>query len=97
MKWLTIEMIKAHSRIDFECEDDLLMLYADSAEQAVLNICGRSYEEIVEKWGEFPVPLIQASLMLVDNSYTQRSPASAQNLYSVPYTFDVLVKPYMKL
>lgn len=97
MKWLTIEMIKAHSRIDFECEDDLLMLYADSAEQTVLNICGRSYEEIVEKWGEFPVPLIQASLMLVDNSYTQRSPASAQNLYSVPYTFDVLVKPYMKL
>ena len=90
-------MIKAHSRIDFECEDDLLMLYADSAEQTVLNICGRSYEEIVEKWGEFPVPLIQASLMLVDNSYTQRSPASAQNLYSVPYTFDVLVKPYMKL
>ena len=73
------------------------MLYADSAEQTVLNICGRSYEEIVEKWGEFPVPLIQASLMLVDNSYTQRSPASAQNLYSVPYTFDVLVKPYMKL
>lgn len=97
MKWLTIEMIKAHSRIDFECEDDLLMLYADSAEQTVLNICGRSYEEIVEKWGGFPVPLIQASLMLVDNSYTQRSPASAQNLYSVPYTFDVLVKPYMKL
>ena len=97
MKWLTIEMIKMHSRIDFECEDDLLMLYADSAEQTVLNICGRSYEEIVEKWGEFPVPLIQASLMLVDNSYTQRSPASAQNLYSVPYTFDVLVKPYMKL
>ncbi len=97
MKWLTIKMIKAHSRIDFECEDDLLMLYADSAEQTVLNICGRSYEEIVEKWGEFPVPLIQASLMLVDNSYTQRSPASAQNLYSVPYTFDVLVKPYMKL
>ena len=97
MKWLTIEMIKMHSRIDFECEDDVLMLYADSAEQTVLNICGRSYEEIVEKWGEFPVPLIQASLMLVDNSYTQRSPASAQNLYSVPYTFDVLVKPYMKL
>ena len=97
MKWLTIEMIKAHSRIDFECEDDLLMLCADSAEQTVLNICGRSYEEIVEKWGGFPVPLIQASLMLVDNSYTQRSPASAQNLYSVPYTFDVLVKPYMKL
>lgn len=38
MKWLTIEMIKTHSRIDFECEDDLLMLYADSAEQTVLNI-----------------------------------------------------------
>lgn len=40
---------------------------------------------------------MQAGLMLVDNSYLQRSPASSLNMSAVPYTFDLLVKPYMKL
>ena len=44
-----------------------------------------------------PEPLLQASLMLVDVSYTQRSPVSTQSMAIVPYTFDVLTKPYMRL
>jgi hypothetical protein len=55
----------------------------------------------VEKWGtpKKPVPakIIHASLMLVDLSYQQRSPISQQNLYTVPYAFDMLIKPFMKL
>jgi hypothetical protein len=35
--------------------------------------------------------------MLVDVSYQYRSPVSAQNMSIVPYTFDLLVKPYVKL
>ena len=35
--------------------------------------------------------------MLVDISYTYRSAISPTNVSMVPYTFDVLVKPYMKL
>lgn len=113
MKWLTLEFIKAHSRIDFDCDDELLTLYGDAAEQTVLNYLNRTYDETLEAFGitetttdaegnttetkVMPATLTQAALMLVDNSYQQRSPASAQSLYSVPYTFDALVKPYMKL
>jgi hypothetical protein len=43
------------------------------------------------------MPLVQASLMLVELSYMQRSAVSMQQLYAVPYTFDLLVKPYMRL
>jgi hypothetical protein len=48
-------------------------------------------------YGRIPAPLIHASLMLVDVSYQHRSPVSPQNMSIVPYTFDILVKPYMRL
>jgi len=97
MKWLTVDWIKQHSRIDFDCEDTLLELYGEAAEEAVLNVLARNYTEVVETWGEVPKPLFVAALMLVEVSYTQRAPISQQNMYTVPYAFDMMVKPYMKL
>jgi uncharacterized phage protein (predicted DNA packaging) len=97
MKWLTLGYIKQHSRIDYDLEDGLLELYGESAETVVLNYVGRTYEGLVAKYGAVPMPLVQASLMLVDLSYMQRSAVSMQQLYAVPYTFDLLVKPYMRL
>ena len=97
MKWLTLEWIKKHSRIDFDCEDDLLELYGESAEDTVLNVIARDYTEVIEHYGEVPKPLFLAALMLVEVSYTQRAPITQQNMYTVPYAFDMMVKPYMKL
>lgn len=97
MKYLTLEMVKSHSRIQFDCEDALLQLYAESAEDTVLNMLNRSYNDLLSAYGEVPKPVIQATLMLVDNSYINRSPVSPQQLYQVPYTIDVLLKPYIIL
>lgn len=97
MKWLTLDYIKGHSRIDFNCEDDLLTLYGESAEATVLNVINRTYDEVLEKYGEIPAPLYHAALMLVEVADTQRAPISQVNMYAVPYTFDLIVKPYMKL
>ena len=101
MKYITIEYIKAHSRIDELRENlgetDLGTLYAESAEQTVLNYLNRSLEDLIDNYAEVPAPVMHATLMLVDLSYMQRSPISVQNLYTVPYTFDVLLKPYMIL
>jgi uncharacterized phage protein (predicted DNA packaging) len=97
MKWLTLDWIKKHSRIDFDVEDDLLEEYGDDAEETVLNIIGRSYEELIETYGEVPRPLFVASLQLVELDYTNRSPNSMQNMYQVGYGFDSKVKPYMRL
>ena len=74
MKWLTIQYIKQHSRIDYDCEDALLELYGNAAEETVMNIIRRDYDDIVEHFGteKCPIPaaIIQASLILVDTSYT---------------------------
>ena len=99
MKWLTLERIKQQLRIepDFNEEDELLEEYGESAEEVLLNYLNRSYEDVIEVYGHVPAPLRHASLMLVDTSYQYRSPVSAQNMSFVPYTFDLLIKPYMRL
>jgi uncharacterized phage protein (predicted DNA packaging) len=97
MKWLTIDWIRKHSRIDLNCDDELLELYGESAEETVLNVCSRTIEDIVEEYGQIPKPLFHASLLLVDESYKNRSPYDEHNISTAPDGFDILVKPYMRL
>ena len=91
MKYLTIDDIKQQLRLDFDCEDALLELYGQGAEDTVLYLCNRTYENLVGTYGEVPAAIRQATLELVTNSYEQRSPASPTNLSAVPYNFDLLI------
>lgn len=100
MKYLTHDQIKQQLRLDDQQafdEHDLLELYGDSAEDTVLNILNRTMEDVIEQYGRIPAALRHATLMLVDNAYKERSPITPQNMSTVPYAFDLLVKPYMHL
>lgn len=103
MKYLTIDFIKQHSRIDYDCEDQLLEMYGDSAETTMAQYLNRGktaqdlVDSLTEEYGEIPAPIFQATLMLVDVGYIHRNPDSTVPIYLVPYTFDVLSKPYMIL
>jgi len=97
MKFLTIDYIKQQLRIDWSEEDTLLDEYGKAAEDTLLNLLNRSYHDLLESYGEVPAPLVQAAMLLVGESYQHREPSSAQNLSSVPYAFDLLIKPYMRL
>ena len=100
MKYLTFDQIKAQLRLDdvqATAEQDILLMYGESAEESLFQLLNRTYEDVMEVYGRMPKPLIHATLMLVDVSYQHRSPVSVQNMSIVPYTFDLLVKPYMRL
>ena len=101
MIWMTLAYIKQHSRLCCDGEDGVLELYGASAEKTVMNYLERDYDDIVGTFGTdeqpVPEPIRQATLMLVDVSYMQRSPVTVQNLYLVGYGFDALLKPYMRL
>ena len=98
MKWLTLDWIRSHSRLlkDVE-ENDLLELYGEDAEETILNLCNRTMEDIVDQYGQVPKPLYVAALMLVEVDYNHRSPDAMNNMCAVKYSFDMKVKPFMKL
>jgi len=99
MKWLSLGDIKAQLRMEssFTLEDDLLTMYGESAEESVLAICRRTYEDLIEEYGGMPKQLVHASLLLVSLSYQYREAVAPNNLYAVPYSFELMVKPFMRL
>lgn len=98
MKWLTLDKIKAQCRIepDFHDEDDLLEEYGETAEDAILEVLNRSYEELYEVYGRIPAPVSQASRMLVASLYKDREKDLVQEARDNK-TFAFLLKPYMRL
>ena len=103
MEYLKIEYIKQHSRIDFDCDDALLELYGEAAEETIAQYLNRGktvhqcVASLTEEYGSVPAMIRMAALMLVDVSYQFRSPISPTNMSHVPYSFDLMVKPYMRL
>ena len=100
MKFLTFEQIKQQLRLDDEqatAEQSILEMYAASAEDSVLNIIRRSYDDVVETFGSVPTPIKHAALMLTDTWYQHRAPITPGSVAMVPYTYDLLLKPYMRL
>ena len=98
MKWLTLERIKQQLRIepDFHDEDDLLEEYGETAEDAILEVLNRSYEELYEVYGRIPAPVSQVSRMLVASLYKDREKDLVQEAHDNK-TFAFLLKPYMRL
>ncbi len=98
MEYLTVEYIKAHSRIDYDCEDDLIDLYGTAAEEAILNLLNRTLEDLKEaNGGMVPATVIEATFTLADNLIRHRSPTEQTSLSVVPYGFDLMLKKYIVL
>lgn len=98
MKFLTIDYIKQHSRIDFDCEDGVLATYAASAENTLLAYIRRTLDNVRDmNDGQLPPDLYHAALMLTEQAYNHRSPVSPTNMSIVGYAFDMKVKPLMRL
>ena len=47
--------------------------------------------------GNVPKPVIHASLLLVGVSYQYRTPITPQNLSYVDYSYNTMLKPYVRL
>ena len=52
MKWLTLDEIKDQLRIerDFDLEDDKLTGYGESAEDVILELCQRTYDDFIDTY-----------------------------------------------
>ena len=100
MKYLTFEQIKQQLRLDdeqAELEQIRLEGMAMAAEEAVLAIIRRSLIDVILTYNGIPQRIIQVTLLLVDEWYQHRSPVEQGQLAPVPYAFDFMLKPMMRL
>lgn len=102
LRVVTLEELKAQMREDWDGEDDLITLYGEAAEDAVISATRRSYDELVQMGEEesgsgFPSRLKVAILMLAAHSHRNREPVAAVAQNAVPYTLEYYIKPYVKL
>ena len=96
MTIITLEEIKANSRIEGNAEDTLLESLGESAEVTVLNLIERTQEDIEAEFGKVPAPIRQAILMYADHLYNHRGIVNPTALYNVPYSIDAMIKPYIR-
>lgn len=100
MKYITFEQIKQQLRLDdeqAEMERTRLEGMAMAAEEAVLAIMRRSLLDVILTYNGIPQRLVQVTLLLVDEWYQHRSPVEQGQLSPVPYAFDFMLKPMMRL
>ena len=105
LKFLTLPDIKDQLRIesDFALEDNKLLKFGKAAEETTMNYLNRgdtideAIASLTEQYGEIPESVIEAALELVDHQYQYRGLVSPTSISTVPYNWDLLLKPYMKL
>ena len=87
LKWLSIDAIHAHCRIDFACEDAELEQMGIAAEQAILDLTRRTFDNFIDTYGRIPDPIYNATPRCCwcsrsIRTATQRSSATPRRLPS---------------
>ena len=97
LKWLNIDAIHQHCRIDFNCEDAELEQFGVAAEQAILDLTRRTYENFIDTYGRIPDPIFNATLLLVQSLYKNRDAEEQRDSKEIAFGFSFMVKNYMVL
>ena len=100
LKWLSIDAIHAHCRIDFACEDAELEQMGIAAEQAILDLTRRTFDNFIDTYGRIPDPIYNATLLLVQSLYKNRENRDAEeqrDSKEIAFGFSFMVKNYMVL
>lgn len=97
LKWLSIDAIHAHCHIDFACEDAELEQMGIAAEQAILDLTRRTFDNFIDTYGRIPDPIYNATLLLVQSLYKNRDAEEQRDSKEIAFGFSFMVKNYMVL
>ena len=97
LKWLSLDAIHAHCRIDFNCEDAELEQMGITAEQAILDLTRRTFDNFIDTYGRIPDPIYNATLLLVQSLYKNRDAEEQRDSKEIAFGFSFMVKNYMVL
>lgn len=97
LRWLNIDAIHHRLRIDYNDDDADLKAMAMDAEQCILDLTRRTYENFIDVYGRIPDPIFTASLLLVGSAYKNREADGQYDMKEIAFGFSFRVKNYMVL
>ena len=68
-----------------------------AAEQAILDLTRRTYENFIDTYGRIPDPIFNATLLLVQSLYKNRDAEEQRDSKEIAFGFSFMVKNYMVL
>lgn len=95
LRFLDLEEVKQHLRIDGNDEDKVITRYCLSAETEALRTMQRTLESLYEEFGEVPDDIIEACMMRIATHYKYREDLTDRNLWRVDYAWDRALIPYI--
>lgn len=97
MSVISLSLLKLHVRADdFATDDEYLQHLLDAAEAHVADTVNQTSDALLEQGGgeTYPLPIVQAVLLLAGHWYNQREAVASAAMTEVPYTVQALLKPY---
>ena len=97
LRWLNLNAIHERLRIDYNDDDADLKAMAMDAEQCIIDLTRRTYENFIDVYGRIPDPIFTASLLLVGSAYKNREAEGQYDMKEIAFGFSFRVKNYMVL
>lgn len=93
---ITLELAKQHLNLepDYVDDDKYIETLIEVAEQAVEVHVNEKLEDIADKEGQIPKPLLQAILLMVGNLYQNREMVAPMKVTALPYNYEYLINLY---
>lgn len=93
---IDLATIKNHLNIDTDyTEDDTYLVYLEGvAEEVVQKHIDRTFEDIIEKEGALPQPLLHTILLIVGNLYDNRESVAYSQVVEVPNSLTYILSMY---
>lgn len=94
--YLTLNQIKKHLNIDstFTADDTYLMNLASVAENTVQKHIDNELSELEDDYGQLPMPLLQAMLLMIGTLYAKRESIAFASAVEVPLSYEYLLSLY---
>lgn len=89
----TLDKIKGHLNIDkdYHEDDELLIMYAQAAEDAIEKHINCSISNIMNIDGYVPASVQSAILLMIGNLYANRESVAIGNAVKIPYSMEYLI------
>lgn len=95
---IPLDALKKEMNVDYPNDDEYITMLGQVALQCLFRTTRRSVSELKQmNGGVFPQSIILASTKLAAHWYRVREVVSSTQQVVVPCTFELLIKPYIRL